>query len=72
VAVDVPGGRVTVTLDGVTSLLTGPAVIVARGVLDGAWVDAARVGTDRDDAARVDTGRTDPAPAHTVVPAPVR
>jgi diaminopimelate epimerase len=72
VAVDVPGGRVTVTLDGVTSLLTGPAVIVARGVLDAAWVDAARVGTDRDDAARVDTGRTDPAPAHTVVPAPVR
>jgi diaminopimelate epimerase len=34
VAVDVPGGRVTVTLDEVTCLLTGPAVIVARGVLD--------------------------------------
>ncbi|HEV7827028.1 MAG TPA: diaminopimelate epimerase [Mycobacteriales bacterium] len=33
VAVDVPGGRVTVTLDGVTCLLTGPAVIVASGVL---------------------------------------
>jgi diaminopimelate epimerase len=33
VVVDVPGGRVTVTLDGVTSLLTGPAVIVAGGVL---------------------------------------
>ena len=33
VVVDVPGGRVTVTLDGVTCLLTGPAVIVASGVL---------------------------------------
>ena len=33
VVVDVPGGQVTVTLDGVTSLLTGPAVIVAGGVL---------------------------------------
>jgi diaminopimelate epimerase len=33
VAVDVPGGRVTVTLDGVTCLLTGPAVIVASGIL---------------------------------------
>jgi diaminopimelate epimerase len=39
VAVDVPGGRVTVTLDGVTSLLSGPAVIVAEGVLDAAWTD---------------------------------
>jgi diaminopimelate epimerase len=36
VAVDVPGGRVTVTLDGVTCLLTGPAVIVASGVLGAA------------------------------------
>jgi diaminopimelate epimerase len=41
VAVDVPGGRVTVTLDGVTSLLTGPAVIVAQGVLDPGWTDRA-------------------------------
>jgi diaminopimelate epimerase len=38
VAVDVPGGRVTVTLDDVTCLLTGPAVVVAEGVLDGAWL----------------------------------
>jgi diaminopimelate epimerase len=29
--VDVPGGRVTVTLDGRTSYLTGPAVLVAEG-----------------------------------------
>jgi diaminopimelate epimerase len=41
VAVDMPGGRVTVTLDDVTCLLTGPAVIVARGVLDPGWIDAA-------------------------------
>jgi diaminopimelate epimerase len=41
VAVDVPGGRVTVTLDEVTCLLTGPAVIVARGVLDPARAGAA-------------------------------
>jgi diaminopimelate epimerase len=47
VAVDVPGGRVTVTLDGVTCLLTGPAVIVGRGVLDRAWIDAAVPSTVR-------------------------
>jgi diaminopimelate epimerase len=29
--VDVPGGRVTVTLDGTTSHLRGPAVLVADG-----------------------------------------
>jgi diaminopimelate epimerase len=34
VAVDVPGGRLTVTLDGVRSWLSGPARIVARGEID--------------------------------------
>ena len=33
-AVRVPGGELVVTLTGTTSLLTGPAVIVAEGVLD--------------------------------------
>jgi len=36
--VDVPGGRLRVTLDGRTSLLSGPAVIVAEGELDEAWL----------------------------------
>jgi diaminopimelate epimerase len=36
--VDVPGGRLTVTLSGTTSLLTGPAVIVAEGELSAAWL----------------------------------
>jgi diaminopimelate epimerase len=36
--VDVPGGRLTVTLGETTALLTGPAVIVAEGVLDEAWL----------------------------------
>jgi diaminopimelate epimerase len=35
--VDVPGGRVRVTVDEHTSTLTGPAVFVARGELDPAW-----------------------------------
>jgi diaminopimelate epimerase len=35
--VDVPGGRLVVTL-GATSLLTGPAVIVAEGELSEAWL----------------------------------
>jgi diaminopimelate epimerase len=34
VAVDVPGGRLAVTLDAGTCQLAGPAVIVARGELD--------------------------------------
>jgi diaminopimelate epimerase len=34
----VPGGTLTVTLTGLTSLLTGPAVIVAEGELDRAWL----------------------------------
>jgi diaminopimelate epimerase len=36
--VDVPGGRLSVTLTGATSLLTGPAVIVAEGELSEAWL----------------------------------
>ena len=40
--VTVPGGRLTVDLDGVTSWLTGPAVIVAEGELDRAWLAAAQ------------------------------
>jgi diaminopimelate epimerase len=39
--VDVPGGRLAVTLIGTASLLTGPAVIVAEGELDDAWLSAA-------------------------------
>lgn len=41
VVVDVPGGRVTVSVDARTSWLTGPAVIVAEGELDVAWLAAA-------------------------------
>lgn len=37
-AVQVPGGNLVVTLTETTSLLTGPAVIVAEGVLDDAWL----------------------------------
>ena len=36
--VQVPGGRLTVTLGGATSLLTGPAVIVAEGEIDESWL----------------------------------
>jgi len=36
--VQVPGGTLLVTLTGTTSLLTGPAVIVAEGELDEAWL----------------------------------
>jgi diaminopimelate epimerase len=36
--VDVPGGRLRVTFDGATSSLSGPAVIVAEGELDEAWL----------------------------------
>ncbi|MEV4760237.1 diaminopimelate epimerase [Micromonospora sp. NPDC049559] len=34
VAVDVPGGRLTITLDGESCWLAGPAVLVARGTVD--------------------------------------
>jgi diaminopimelate epimerase len=37
-AVQVPGGELIVTLTGTTSLLTGPAVIVAEGDLDERWL----------------------------------
>ncbi len=40
--VDVPGGRLTVTPDASASLLAGPAVIVAAGELDDAWLAAQR------------------------------
>jgi diaminopimelate epimerase len=36
--VQVPGGTLLVTLTGTTSLLTGPAVIVAEGEMDEAWL----------------------------------
>jgi diaminopimelate epimerase len=39
-AVRVPGGRLAVTLTAATSLLSGPAVIVAEGVLDKEWLSA--------------------------------
>jgi diaminopimelate epimerase len=38
--VQVPGGTLTVTLTATTSLLTGPAVIVAEGDLDENWLAA--------------------------------
>jgi diaminopimelate epimerase len=36
--VDLPGGRLRVMFDGRTSFLSGPAVIVAEGELDQAWL----------------------------------
>jgi diaminopimelate epimerase len=44
VAVDVPGGRVTVTLDGATCWLSGPAVLVATGDVDLAALPASSRG----------------------------
>jgi diaminopimelate epimerase len=41
--ISVPGGRLLVTLLGTASLLTGPAVIVAEGELDDAWLASAGV-----------------------------
>jgi diaminopimelate epimerase len=45
--VDVAGGRLAVTPDPQASLLTGPAVIVAEGIVDDAWLadPAAQPGT---------------------------
>jgi len=40
VAVDQPGGRVLVEIEGGNSWLTGPAVFVAEGTLDPAWLSA--------------------------------
>jgi diaminopimelate epimerase len=42
VAVDVPGGRLTVTFDGATCRLAGPAVLVANGEVDPAALGALR------------------------------
>jgi diaminopimelate epimerase len=41
VVVDVPGGRVTVAVEGRTSWLSGPAVVVADGDVDPDWLAAA-------------------------------
>ena len=45
VAVDLPGGRLTVTFDGTTAWLAGPAVVVA-------WGETALLGPDRVSGAR--------------------
>ena len=45
--VSVPGGQLTVTLEPGVAWLGGPAVIVAEGELDDAWLAAATVGTRR-------------------------
>jgi len=45
--VDVPGGRLTVTLGETTTLLTGPAVIVAEGELDDGWLSGVASGACR-------------------------
>jgi diaminopimelate epimerase len=36
--VDVPGGRLTVVPGAITSLLTGPAVIIAEGEISPSWL----------------------------------
>jgi diaminopimelate epimerase len=36
--VDVPGGRLSVEFDGRTTKLSGPAVVVASGVLTQEWL----------------------------------
>jgi hypothetical protein len=36
----VPGGKLDVTLVGTAALLSGPAVIVAEGEFDQAWLSA--------------------------------
>ena len=38
VVVDVPGGRLTVDFDGTTTVLSGPAVVVATGTLTREWL----------------------------------
>jgi diaminopimelate epimerase len=45
--VSVPGGALTVTLEPGAAWLTGPAVIVAEGELNAAWLAAATVGSRR-------------------------
>jgi diaminopimelate epimerase len=39
VTVDVPGGRLSVEFDGTTTVLCGPAVVVATGVLTPEWLE---------------------------------
>jgi diaminopimelate epimerase len=39
VAVDVPGGRLSVEFDGTTTVLSGPAVVVAEGALTREWLE---------------------------------
>jgi diaminopimelate epimerase len=46
--VHVPGGRLVVTLDETTSLLSGPAVIVAEGELTDAWLSGPADGPGSD------------------------
>ena len=43
--VDLPGGRLRVTLDSQTSFLSGPAVIVAEGELSQAWLSGTKAVT---------------------------
>ena len=50
--VDMPGGRLRVTFDGRTSFLTGPAVIVAEGELDRAWLSGRPAIPDQSSPAR--------------------
>jgi diaminopimelate epimerase len=45
--VSLPGGRLTVALEPGAAWLTGPAVIVAEGELDDAWLAAAAVDSRR-------------------------
>jgi diaminopimelate epimerase len=46
VTAHVPGGTLEVEVDPVTTVLTGPAVLVAHGVLDAAWWRAAGITQD--------------------------
>jgi diaminopimelate epimerase len=62
--VDVPGGRLWVTLDGATSLLSGPAVIVAEGELAPAWIkpaDSRAAGRRAPSAASRSSSKSTPA-----------
>ena len=43
-AIQVPGGKLDVTLVGTAALLGGPAVIVAEGELDPVWLSATAAG----------------------------
>jgi diaminopimelate epimerase len=57
-AVRVPGGELVVTLTGTTSLLTGPAVIVAEGELDEAWLQGRAAERIRPAGPAANSGRT--------------